>query len=95
MLGLDHLVGTIEIGKKADITLIETDSVNMFPIFDAYSALVYSANASNVSDVWVNGRQLVANKQLVAQSVTTLQENLAQQMTEFVEEAKKRSEEVV
>lgn len=95
VLGLDHLVGTIEIGKKADITLIETDSVNMFPIFDAYSALVYSANASNVSDVWVNGRQLVANKQLVAQSVTTLQENLAQQMTEFVEEAKKRSEEVV
>lgn len=51
--------------------------------------------SSNVSDVWVNGRQLVANKQLVAQSVTTLQENLAQQMTEFVEEAKKRSEEVV
>ncbi|EOT29146.1 hypothetical protein OMQ_01098 [Enterococcus saccharolyticus subsp. saccharolyticus ATCC 43076] len=93
--GAKVLGGTIEIGKKADITLIETDSVNMFLIFDAYSALVYSANASNVSDVWVNGRQLVANKQLVAQSVTTLRENLAQQMTEFVEEAKKRSEEVI
>jgi cytosine/adenosine deaminase-related metal-dependent hydrolase len=94
VLGLDHLVGSIEVGKKADLTLIETESVNMFPIFDAYSALVYSANASNVSDVWVNGCQLVQEKQLVAQQVSDLRQQLVQNMTEFVKEAKRRSEEI-
>lgn len=61
-LGIADQVGSIEIGKKADLTLIETDSVNMFPIFDPYSAIVYSANASNVNSVWVNGRKLVSEK---------------------------------
>lgn len=84
-------VGAIKIGNKADLTLVETSSVNMFPIFDAYSALVYSANASNVEAVWVNGKQLVADKQLVAASVEDLRNELYQQMSEFVQEAHKRT----
>ena len=52
-------VGTLETGKKADIVLVETSSVNMFPVHDAYAALVYSANASNVQDVWINGERVV------------------------------------
>lgn len=92
VLGLDKLVGTIEIGKQADLTLVETQSVNMFPIYDAYSALVYSANSSNVSDVWVQGQHLVENKQLIKADLNVLRENLANEMTVFVAEAKKRSE---
>lgn len=90
-LGLETLVGTIEVGKQADLTLVETKSVNMFPIYDAYSALVYSANSSNVSDVWVNGKQLVKNKALVEADLNQLRIDLAKEMTVFVEEAKKRS----
>jgi Cytosine deaminase and related metal-dependent hydrolases len=90
-LGLDQQVGSLEVGKKADIVLVETDSVNMFPIFDAYSALVYSANPSNVQSVWVNGQQLVANKQLVKQELGQLKAKLYQSMETFVKEAKKRS----
>lgn len=93
-LGIGNLVGTIEVGKKADLTLVETKSVNMFPIYDAYSALVYSANSSNVSDVWVNGKQLVKNKELVAIDLQQLRTDLAKEMTVFVAEAKKRSEEI-
>lgn len=89
-LGLAEKIGSIEVGKKADLTLIETDSVNMFPIFDPYSAIVYSANAGNVASVWVNGRQLVEEKQLVNQTVAELREVLYKEMTQFVEEAKKR-----
>ena len=40
-LGLDEKIGTLEAGKKADIVLVETSSVNMFPVHDAYAALVY------------------------------------------------------
>ena len=89
-LGLSEKVGSIEVGKKADLTLIETDSVNMFPIFDPYSAIVYSANASNVSDVWVNGTLLVKNKQLVNQSIKELRTKLYNEMNEFVKETRKR-----
>ena len=93
-LGLFDQVGSLEVGKKADLTLVETQSVNMFPIFDAYSALVYSANASNVSDVWVNGQQLVKEKQLVQKEVQALRTALYQQMDQFVAEAKRKAAEV-
>ncbi|MGL5054025.1 MAG: amidohydrolase [Cetobacterium sp.] len=57
-------LGSLEIGKLADITIVETRSINMNPIFDPYSALVYSANASNVEFVIVNGRIIVENKKI-------------------------------
>lgn len=75
-LRIDHLVGSIEVGKKADITILETQSANMYPLHDFYSAIVYSANASNVDTVFVNGKCLVLNKQLQQVSLSTLRENL-------------------
>ena len=50
-LGLGDVTGSLEPGKEADLVIIETDSPNMFPIYDPYSTLVYSAFASNVRDV--------------------------------------------
>ncbi|WP_430602485.1 hypothetical protein IGJ02_002901 [Enterococcus sp. DIV0724b] len=88
-LGLADQVGSIEIGKKADLTLIETESVNMFPIFDPYSAIVYSANASNVDSVWVNGRQLISEKKMIEQGLEKIKETLYREMENFVIEAKK------
>ncbi|MGL4694874.1 amidohydrolase [Enterococcus larvae] len=88
-LGFDE-VGSIEAGKKADMILVETQSVNMFPIFDPYSALVYSANSSNVEHVWVNGKQLVKEHQLSAHDLREIREELYNQMGQFVAEAKKR-----
>ena len=48
---------------------METRSVNMFPIFDPYSVLVYSAKAANVDSVFVNGRCLVRGKRLTGLSL--------------------------
>lgn len=86
-LGMASTIGSIERGKKADIVLVETDSMNMFPIFDLYSALVYSANASNVSHVFVDGRLIVEDKVLITTSVSDLRHNLANEMTYFKEKA--------
>ena len=58
-------LGSLEEGKLADIVILETKSVNMQPIFDPYSVLVYSANASNVDTVIVNGKVIVENKKLL------------------------------
>jgi 5-methylthioadenosine/S-adenosylhomocysteine deaminase len=80
VLGLERQIGSIEAGKQADFILVETDSVNMFPIFDPYSALVYSANASNVRDVFIAGKQVVAGKTLVDFDEAQIRAELAEAM---------------
>lgn len=71
-LNLDKEIGSIEIGKKADIVIVETKSINMQPIYDYYSVLVYSANASNVSTVIVDGKVIVKDKKLLTQDFSIL-----------------------
>lgn len=93
-IGMSGSIGSIEVGKKADIVLVETDSVNMFPVFDVYSALVYSANASNVSHVFVDGNLVVEDKKLVLASISDLRENLAKEMTYFTKKALEFSEDL-
>lgn len=58
-------LGSLEAGKLADIAIIEVKSANMVPMYSPYSALVYSANASNVDTVIVNGEVIVEDKQLL------------------------------
>lgn len=77
-LHMEDKIGSIEVGKKADLVIMETDSVNMQPIFDYYSVLVYSANPSNVSTVLVNGKIVVQDKKLKDHSLKELQKNLKQ-----------------
>ncbi len=56
--------GRIEQGKRADIALIDLELVEMTPAYDPISALVYSAGREAVSDVIVDGRFLMRNRQL-------------------------------
>ncbi|RPA55897.1 amidohydrolase [Aerococcus agrisoli] len=83
VLSLDHKIGQLTPGYQADITMIERKSLNMNPIFDPYSAIVYSAEASNVEAVWVAGQQLVANKTLTRFSEETISQRLQAQMAPF------------
>lgn len=54
-LGLDDKVGSIEIGKLADLTAVKLSEINMLPCFDPVSHLVYVAGREQVSHVWVGG----------------------------------------
>ena len=58
-------LGSLEEGKLADIAIVEVKSANMVPMYSPYSALVYSANASNVDTVIVNGEVIVEDKKLL------------------------------
>ena len=80
-------IGSIEPGKKADLVLVETQSVNMFPLYNPYSALVYSANASNVDSVWVDGRCLVRHGRLAGVQTREIRARLAAAMTDFEQSA--------
>ena len=50
--------GTVEVGKRADLVLLNTDAVHNIPLYDTYSMLAYSAMASDVVMTMVDGRVL-------------------------------------
>lgn len=75
-LNLDKKIGSVEVGKRADLIILETESVNMQPIFDYYSVLVYSANPSNVETVIVDGKILVENKKLKHHNIRKIQSQI-------------------
>jgi len=58
-LGIDHLVGTLEPGKRADIIAVSTRSPRLQPWHDPVANLVYTARGSDVVAVVVDGRLLV------------------------------------
>ena len=63
-LGID--AGAIEVGKKADIILVDANQPNMTPMSNALSSnLVYSANGSNVDTTICNGKILMENRKLL------------------------------
>ncbi len=64
-LGLSDEIGSIEVGKKADIILIDKNSANMVPDSTTLTSnVIYSANGSNVDTTICNGKILMENKKL-------------------------------
>ena len=68
-LGMDGLIGSIEVGKRADLTVLRTDGVHWTPMLDPVSNLVYSASGADVDTVIVDGKVLMEGRQM-----TTLDE---------------------
>ncbi|OQY33246.1 MAG: hypothetical protein B6241_08220 [Spirochaetaceae bacterium 4572_59] len=64
-LNIDHLVGSVEVGKKADLIVINPNTINMLPLYDYYAAIVYSMLPNNIEHVFVNGRLVVKDSSLV------------------------------
>ncbi len=63
-LGLDDRVGSITVGKQADLTAVNLGKIELMPMYDPVSHLVYAAARTDVSDVWVNGEHVVKKQQL-------------------------------
>ena len=58
-LGLDSICGTIEVGKRADLILLDIDTIHNQPVNDVFSQIVHCAKASDVQTVIVNGEILM------------------------------------
>ncbi|MBN1382287.1 MAG: amidohydrolase [Deltaproteobacteria bacterium] len=69
-LGLDHLVGEIRPGKKADIIIIDIHKPHLTPMYHEYSHLVYAVDGADVDTVVINGQVVMKNRRLL-----TLDEN--------------------
>ena len=63
-LGWDREIGSIEIGKKADVILIDMDKPHLYPLHNVISALTYSVQGSDVDTVIVDGEILMENREM-------------------------------
>ena len=58
-------LGSLEIGKKADIILIDTNKLELLPMYNVYSHLVYTISSNAISDVIINGKLIMENRKLL------------------------------
>jgi 5-methylthioadenosine/S-adenosylhomocysteine deaminase len=70
-LHLDKLIGSLEVGKRADIVIVDFDDLNQTPFYSYYSHLVYATKANDVRTVIINGRVVMLDRRLL-----TLNENV-------------------
>ncbi|WP_325894006.1 amidohydrolase [Grimontia sp. NTOU-MAR1] len=64
-LHMEDKIGSLEAAKLADIIVIDTKAPNMLPMYNPYSALVYSAYASNVKHTIVDGQILMQERNIL------------------------------
>jgi 5-methylthioadenosine/S-adenosylhomocysteine deaminase len=63
-LRLEKSIGSIEVGKRADIILIDSTKPHLKPLHNVYAAIVYSAKGSDVDTVIVDGRILMEKRRM-------------------------------
>lgn len=64
-IGLDRRIGSLEVGKQADLIVIDIHAPHLVPIYHPESHIVYAAKSSDVRDVIIEGRVLVRNRQIL------------------------------
>jgi 5-methylthioadenosine/S-adenosylhomocysteine deaminase len=76
---MDHLTGSLEAGKRADLIVVDVDTLHNLPSFDRdpnalYARLVYASKSTDVVDVMCNGRWLMRERKLLTLDETELRE---------------------
>ncbi|MBF0573932.1 MAG: amidohydrolase [Desulfamplus sp.] len=64
-LGLDSITGSLEVGKKADIIVVNTSAPHMIPMYNPYSHLVYSTTGNDVVVNIINGKIVMKDRKLL------------------------------
>ena len=76
-LGLEDKIGSLVVGKAADVVAIDLSEVETQPVFNPLAQLVYAASRHQVSDVWVAGKRLLNKRQLTTLDLQDLRQRAA------------------
>ena len=71
-IGLGTHSGSLEVGKQADVIIIDTRTPHLSPLYHPESHIVYAAKSSDVRDVVVDGRVLVRNRNILSLDVAEI-----------------------
>lgn len=85
-LGLEEKTGSLEESKAADLIAVDMSAIESQPCYDIVSQLVYATGRDKVSDVWVQGKQLLKQRQLTTlntSKIITKSQKWAQQIKEY------------
>ncbi len=77
-IGFDHLVGSIEVGKQADLACVDLSALETQPLHHVLSQLVYATGRQQVADVWIAGRPRLLQRELVDMDVVAIVANARQ-----------------
>jgi 5-methylthioadenosine/S-adenosylhomocysteine deaminase len=93
-LGMEKEIGSLEIGKKADLIALDLDEIGWSPRGgqDIYTALVYSVTGQHVRDVMVNGRWLFRDNRWMTVDFNAARRQLEDQHTELMKRIKKKKD---
>ena len=64
-LGMDKNIGTIEVGKLADLIAVDLHQIEMQPIHDVFSQLIYVNSGGHVTHSWIQGEQIMHERELL------------------------------
>lgn len=76
-LGLGQEIGSLEIGKAADMIAIDLSPLQTQPVYNPVSQIVYAASRQQVTDVWVAGKRLLRQGQLTDFDMGALKAKIA------------------
>ncbi|MDQ3511252.1 MAG: TRZ/ATZ family hydrolase [Pseudomonadota bacterium] len=77
-MGWEDVVGSIEVGKQADLTCIDLEQIETQPLHHVISQLVYAVGRHQVSDVWIAGQCKLRQRELVGIDTAVLIANARQ-----------------
>ena len=69
VLGLDKITGSLEVGKRADLIVIDTNKPHLVPMYNPYSHLVYAANGHDVKHSIIDGNIVMEDRRLLTLDV--------------------------
>lgn len=74
-LGKEAHIGSLEVGKMADIVALDLSGIQHHPMYDPISHIVYTKAGDKVAHLWVNGRHVVNDFELTTMNIDEIKAN--------------------
>ncbi len=77
-MGLGDTIGSIEVGKQADLVCVDLSALETQPLHHVLSQLIYAAGRHQVTDVWIAGKPKLVQRELIDMDTAALVANARQ-----------------
>lgn len=94
IVGMEKQIGTLEVGKRADIVLIDIKKPHILPIHNIYENIVYCANESDVDTVVINGKVVMENRKVKTIDEDYVTERIVSITADLDKKAKERAKSI-
>ena len=78
VVGMEKEIGSLEVGKRADMIVVRTDRAHGTPMYDPISQMVYALKADDVRDVMVNGKPVVRDARILTLNAVQILQKAAE-----------------